>query len=381
MRKYRILVVDDLISSIQLVSSILEAQNYEIFYAQSGKEALSLLDKASYDLILLDVVMPDMDGYETCAHIQKDPIKSQIPIIFLTANVDEESIVKAFSVGGRDYISKPFYHRELLVRVKSALVIKEYEMALIKEVQYEKEKNEAKDVILLQQSRLAQMGEAFSMLTHQWKQPLSAVGLMASALSIKASSGSLTQEYIMKKVESIGSSIKFLSDTVSTFSSFFRVNANLEEVYFERLLDKTLLLIEPLIKRNDIKLNIELSEENNKVFFYVLINEIIQVMLVIIQNALDQFKIKEINGELTISFSTSETDIFVSIEDNAGGIILKNIDEIFIHHFTTKGINGSGIGLYMAEKIVSDHLNGSLRVENSDKGAKFTIKIPKITSI
>jgi len=126
----KILIVDDTIANIKLVAGLLQSQAYEISYATHGEQALELVTDNLYDLILLDILMPGIDGYEVCLKIRKDPRYTNIPIIFLTANTNEKSIVKAYECGGQDYITKPFSGVELIARVRTFLKLKNFEDSL-----------------------------------------------------------------------------------------------------------------------------------------------------------------------------------------------------------------------------------------------------------
>ncbi len=119
MAKSNILIVDDVVENIQVAMSILKEDNYEFSYAQSGEEALKLLKNTPFDLILLDVMMPGIDGFEVCRRIKDDPQLMDIPVVFLTAKVDIDSVSTGFEVGGVDYITKPFNSDELLMRVRT----------------------------------------------------------------------------------------------------------------------------------------------------------------------------------------------------------------------------------------------------------------------
>jgi len=137
MAKSNILIVDDVLDNIQVAMSILKEDNYEFSFAQNGIEALSVLSENSFDLVLLDIMMPGMDGYEVCTRMKNDPLLMDIPIVFLTAKVDIDSIAQAFDVGGIDYVTKPFHPDELLIRVrthinyyKSKQVLKEHNLSL-----------------------------------------------------------------------------------------------------------------------------------------------------------------------------------------------------------------------------------------------------------
>ena len=118
---YNVLIVDDVVENIQVAMNILKEESYNFSFAKKGEDALHLLKNNNFDLILLDIMMPGIDGYEVCKRIQNDPRLSDIPIIFLSAKADIDSITKAFEVGGVDYIIKPFHSNELLARVKTHL--------------------------------------------------------------------------------------------------------------------------------------------------------------------------------------------------------------------------------------------------------------------
>ncbi len=118
---YDILIVDDVVENIQVAMNILKEDNYNFSFARSGEEALKLLHENDFDLVLLDVMMPGIDGFEVCQRMKQDPKLREIPVIFLTAKTDTDSITRGFEVGGVDYITKPFHANELLARVKNHL--------------------------------------------------------------------------------------------------------------------------------------------------------------------------------------------------------------------------------------------------------------------
>ncbi|MBT4968586.1 MAG: response regulator, partial [Bacteroidetes bacterium] len=113
-KKYKILVVDDNTNNIEFLANLLSENGYDVDFSLNGSDALKLVEFEDFDLILLDIMMPEMDGFEVCQRIKDDPDKNEIPIIFLTAKTDIESIEKAFDLGGLDYVSKPFSTNELL---------------------------------------------------------------------------------------------------------------------------------------------------------------------------------------------------------------------------------------------------------------------------
>jgi len=129
-----ILIVDDVSTNIQLLGNFLRKANYSLAVAQNGKEALSIVNKKQPDLILLDVMMPEMDGYETIKNLKRDESTKNIPVIFLTAKGDTEDIVAAFELGAVDYIMKPFQPQELLSRVKTQLELRNLQTNLENEI-------------------------------------------------------------------------------------------------------------------------------------------------------------------------------------------------------------------------------------------------------
>jgi len=127
---YHILIVDDIIDNIQIAMNILKEENYNFSFATSGEEGLSLLNETHFDLILLDIMMPGIDGYAVCKTIKSTKRLKDIPIIFLTAKSDIDAISKGFSVGSVDYITKPFHPEELIARVKTHLELYQAKMTL-----------------------------------------------------------------------------------------------------------------------------------------------------------------------------------------------------------------------------------------------------------
>ena len=118
---FNVLIVDDVTDNIQVAMNILKEENYNFSFATNGENALELLQKSSFDIVLLDIMMPGIDGYEVCTRMKENSALRDIPVIFLTAKADSDSMTRGFEVGGVDYITKPFHADELLVRVKTHL--------------------------------------------------------------------------------------------------------------------------------------------------------------------------------------------------------------------------------------------------------------------
>jgi len=129
-KKITILIVDDNPKNIQVAAGMLSRQGYQIAFDKDGESALQHIKVVKADLILLDIMMPGIDGYEVCRSVKDDPEIKDIPVIFLTAKTDTESVVRGFDVGGVDYITKPFNEAELLARVKTHLNLKQADTQL-----------------------------------------------------------------------------------------------------------------------------------------------------------------------------------------------------------------------------------------------------------
>jgi DNA-binding response OmpR family regulator len=133
-----ILIVDDNVNNLQVLGGFLKSEGMQIEFAINGISALNWLDKRLFDLILIDIMMPGMDGFDVCSRIKQNPATSEIPIIFITAKTDSESVIRGFELGAVDYITKPFIHSELLARVRTQLNIRksqEQNQAYLKEIE------------------------------------------------------------------------------------------------------------------------------------------------------------------------------------------------------------------------------------------------------
>jgi len=118
---YELLIVDDVSDNIKVAMNILKENNYNFSFATDGKQALEIINKKNFDLILLDIMMPELNGFDVCRTLQNDPLTQNIPIIFITAKADIDSLTKGFELGAVDYITKPFHPAELLSRVSTHL--------------------------------------------------------------------------------------------------------------------------------------------------------------------------------------------------------------------------------------------------------------------
>lgn len=141
--KIIILIVDDNQENLKVISNFLKKKGYKIALALNGKSAFKVLDNNKIDLILLDIMMPGMDGFEVCKILKEKPGTKEIPIIFLTAKTDTEDIVKGFKIGGADYITKPFNKEELFARVNNHIQLKRIKDLLKEQVRKNKKSRDS----------------------------------------------------------------------------------------------------------------------------------------------------------------------------------------------------------------------------------------------
>jgi len=233
---------------------------------------------------------------------------------------------------------------------------------------------QTKNKMLSQQSKLAIMGEMISMIAHQWRQPLSTISMLGSTMGLKIKMGKSDDEYIQKSLKKIEMQTKYLSETITDFSNFFKPDKQKEEVYLQSVIVKALRIMSRSLESSNI-LILEDYDISNHIEIYH--NELMQVVINIIKNAHDALKEKETkNPVITINVTEENQTQILSIADNAGGIPENIIEKIFLPYFSTKGKNGTGIGLYMSKMIVEKHLEGDIQVENTKEGAMFIITLP-----
>ena len=235
----------------------------------------------------------------------------------------------------------------------------------------EVEKNREKDKAMLQQSRLAQMGEMMSMIAHQWRQPLTAISATSGNLTLKAKLDMLDSETAVELGEKISEYSQHLSGTINDFRDFFKPNKKIVDITYKELIQSVLSIIEESINTKNIELKQDLKSE---VVLSTYPNELKQVILNLMKNAEDILLDKEIEHPV-ITIETQ--DNILKVKDNAGGVPTDIIEKIFDPYFSTKTQkDGTGLGLYMSKTIIEEHCGGELRVYNDQAGAVFEIELP-----
>jgi len=235
-------------------------------------------------------------------------------------------------------------------------------------------KNRLKDQQLIEQSRLAQMGEMLSMIAHQWRQPLSAISSTAVGLELKAQRGDLDRDKVLRLAQNISKYSQHLSQTINDFRDFFKTEKEEVETSYDEMLDSVLNIVEVSIENKNIDI---IKQLNSKDSFKTYSNEVKQVILNLLKNAEDILIERDIE-KAYIKVKTYQEDnrYILEIEDNGGGVPDEIVDKIFNPYFSTKiAKNGTGLGLYMSKTIIEEHCKGNLNVHNGEKGAIFRITL------
>lgn len=622
-----VLIIDDKFDNIKVVMETLKPLKCELLYATSGQQGIERAQHASPDLILLDIMMPLMDGYSVCKHLKNDLSLKAIPVIFLTAKDNTEDVLKGFEVGAVDYIAKPFHSAELLARVKTHLDLKQsnntlqlsslsmeeandaiywisedgfilyanamaHEMlgyapgdllnksigtinpvitdlaywkhqfinhkskgstrsrnkhkksdgtmidvevstrfisqnhidyavaierditeqiefqkklenwneelaqrvdAALKErkeaerliksiydavdigialvdkeglyvqlnrkysetygyrpdemlgrsflmvipeekredaiaehrefmegkdhISLEKEvvradgnhrtvllsssrlvrddnkamrivvidditdqkrleaKHQESEQLLLQQSKMAAMGEMLSMIAHQWRQPLNVINATTIRLSLKRKMGKLTDESFETAIKQIQNYSQKMSETIDDFSQFCRPNQARKAFTLTELFDEISSLVSAQLEYHNIAFETEIKEDG-KMFGHF--NELSHVLINLVTNAKDALDDKHGSDKKISLQAEIESDVVqITCSDNGGGISEEILDRIFEPYFTTKPEGkGTGIGLYMVKTIIEHHFNGQIFIENRDGGTTFSLYFP-----
>jgi signal transduction histidine kinase len=377
MKNKTVLIVDDIDQNIAILEAILE-DDYRIKAAKNGETALKIASMEPVpDIILLDIMMPEMDGYEVLRRLKADKLTKNIPVIFITAKGDTEDESLGLSMGASDYIAKPIKPQIVEARVAAHLALHERELKLEKMVNEEVEKRLIQEKLLIRQSRLAAMGEMMNAITHQWKQPLSVIMGYLSLFDFNfALDKELEKDELKSIFETIEKNVMFMSQTMNDFNNYFKPGKEKISFTIKEQVESMISMLEPVLNVNNIKTEVSLPT-------YVTLNgvpsEFKQVILNLIGNAKDAINAKmqteSFTGLIKISATSDDNSTKLSVCDNGGGIPDDIIDNIFDDYFTTKDDNGTGIGLAMSKMIIEDQFNGNISVENIEGGACFTIEI------
>lgn len=373
----KILYVEDDQGIQKQLAHFLSFFSKNILLASNGEEGLALFKEHQPQIVISDISMPKMDGIMMVSKIQEE--NKSVHIIFTTAYNESSYLLDALELQVDGYILKPVDLHKLekkLQKIIEAETQKEelqtYKDNLEKKVEEAMHKSKLQEVMLFQQTKLAQTGELLNMIAHQWRQPLNVISATVMNLQMQQSLEVLNEEELDNALEIIDKQTQNLSTIINDFMNFNR-EKSVKHFFLHKAVNEAYKIIAPQFKTLEINVEINLNQD-----IEVLHNQqyIEHIVLNILTNARDAFEEREIkNRKISISTKEEEGYLVLSIEDNAGGIPDDIVDKIFDPYFTTKEQGkGTGIGLYMSKKMMQSIANDSLEVSIEDDKTTFFLK-------
>lgn len=408
-----ILIVDDNPTNLSVLSQALKSSNYKVRVAVTGEDAIAQIERIPPVLILLDIQMPGISGFETCRRLKANPETKNIPIIFMTALADASSKTQGLSMGAVDYITKPFEQEEVLARVKIHWELKQLRDALEQRVSEQAAALQQKQTLLVQQEKLSALGEIVAGVAHELNNPISFIvsnikpaqeylSDIKDLLTLYQQEYSQPTSIIQEKIAEMD--LEFI---LSDFSKLL----NSMELGTERIKDISSLLRNYTRSDDDVQIRIDVHEalETNLLLLkHRLIDQgnrppikvvknysnlpqvpcypgpIQQVFMNILANAIDAleefWKLEKRSLEIKITTEISHKHNYVTIRiaDNGLGMTESVREHLFEPLFTTKGVDkGTGLGLSISQEIIEEKHGGTLFCLSSiGEGTEFVIEIP-----
>ncbi len=389
----QVLLVDDNPQNLKILYDTLDSGHYRLLLANNGEKALAIAEKSKPDLILLDIMMPGMDGYEVCESLKSTPQLRDIPVVFLSALDDVESKVKGFEKGGVDYIAKPFQPREVVSRVATQVKLRRLEQEL-------KEKNrelsadnidmqvklEAQREQLAHFSRLSTMGEMAAGFAHEVNQPLTAITnycrvahrLLGSNVEDNRVTNKKMLEDALNKLEAQSHRA---SEVIQRIRGFVKKPKTGKTIFDVRsLLSDVVQFAEVDARNNKGHITLELPDALPEVEADTI--QVQQVALNLIRNALEATSIWQQEHPsddeilyVSVSAKAERQSIWVEVKDRGCGLADDAEQKLFHPFYTTKG-EGMGIGLSLCQSLIQAQ-GGTIGFRrNQDRGTTFYFSLP-----
>jgi signal transduction histidine kinase len=417
-----ILVVDDTLTNLEIISIALTEEGFDVVTAINGETALQQIALRLPDLILLDVMMPRMDGFETCKNLKNNPVTQDIPVIFMTGITDTESKVNALSLGAVDYITKPFHKAEVLARIKAhlqlSILTKNLEQRVVERTaELDQALRELQDfqVQLIQQEKMSVLGQLVTGVAHEINNPVSCIyGNLGHAFTyfqnminlidlyqyyypepvtdIQNQITEMDLEYVRSDLPNLIFAMKEGIQRIRDISSSLRIfsrsdTENKVECNIHECIDSTLLILKHRLKGSEHCPPIEVIKNYGDLpSIQCFPGQLNQVFMNILANSIDaleepSYKYSVDNQKqifIQTMLSEDKKQVLIKIKDSGIGMSEEIQQKIFEYLFTTKTVGkGTGLGLAIARQIIVQKHQGSLEVNSLiGKGSEFTITIP-----
>lgn len=363
-KKGTILIVDDQLNNLKVISELL-SNNYKVYTSTSGINAFQILEKVKIDIILLDIIMPDMDGFDVCQRLKKNTSTCDIPIIFLTAKNSTEDIIKGLTLGAVDYIKKPFHSKEVKVRIETHLQLKKTKEELKLANSHLKELNAIKDKFI-------------SIISHDLKNPIGAVSNLSKILI--SDLDSIDKEKMLKMLGLINQSSENtfkLLDNLLTWSraQTGKIKINRTKIHLNDLLQYAIDFCQSLAVNKDIKI---INDSNLSLEIWADMDMINTVLRNLITNAI---KFTNRNGFVRIQSKNHNNAITISVVDTGVGMSQDTLNDLFQTEKKTSTTGtekeeGTGLGLLISKEFIGKH-GGEIWAESQEGvGSKFHFTLP-----
>lgn len=365
---YKILIADDITTNVMLLKAVLGRVKFGIVTAGGGFEAIEKVETEHPDLILLDVMMPDMDGYSVISKLKADPRYQAIPVIFLTALHNPEETVKGFKLGASDYVSKPFNNEELITRVMHHISIVAANRMILEQ------HNELKATIKARD-------KMYSVIAHDLRSPVGTLKMMFNMLSMTLTKEQVGDEgfEMIEMGNDIAESTFLLLDNLLkwTKSQTGRMNAVFQDVDLSEVILFTSHMSDMIAQVKNIKIEFDIPGS-------IQVRCDVDMVKTILRNLLSNaIKYSNEGSRIIISAEETPTHGVVHIRDFGQGISEDDMPKLLnpdIHHTTygTKNEEGSGLGLMLCQNLTRRN-GGNLSIESKPgEGSTFTFTIAKV---
>lgn len=364
--EYKILIVDDVMSNVLLLKVLLTNEKFAIATASNGRQALEQVEKENPDLVLLDVMMPDMSGFEVAQHLKSNPNTADIPIIFLTALNSTADIVKGFQVGANDFISKPFNKEELIIRVT-------HQISLVA----------AKRLILSKteelQRTIAGRDKLYSVIAHDLRSPMGSIKMVLNMLILNLPSEKIGAEMykLLTMANQTTEDVFSLLDNLLkwTKSQIGKLNVVYQDVDLVEVTDGVIEIFSMVASLKKIRIR-EMKPEK------MMVNADIDMLKTVVRNLLSNaIKFSKENSEVLVKMEEVDGMAVVSVQDHGCGISEEGQKKL-LHtdtHFSTFGTNneeGSGLGLLLCKDFVVKNGGKLWFTSKEGEGSIFSFSIP-----